>query len=280
MIIPEDKNKILKEKVLKIIAFISLKGGVGKTTSLLLLAAELASKGYKVALADKDHQCNLTHFFGIYPEKGTIANIYTGGKVDIVPVAPNIDLIPGSMRLDEIERQLETNPNKNMFFYDWLDTNYQAIGLDEYDYLLIDCRPDFGIATKNAIAVSHAVICPVTPSDFAYEGKENLRLRLDAYRQEEIIRPSRESLITAELFFLPNMVKHNTKKSRELMTALAEEENVLSPIPHKELFNRATKDNTIIDMKNNPETYRSHRAFFNALQGSLDSIIKTIDQVA
>ena len=280
MIIPEDKNKILKEKVLKIIAFISLKGGVGKTTSLLLLAAELASKGYKVALADKDHQCNLTHFFGIYPEKGTIANIYTGGKVDIVPVAPNIDLIPGSMRLDEIERQLETNPNKNMFFYDWLDTNYQAIGLDEYDYLLIDCRPDFGIATKNAIAVSHAVICPVTPSDFAYEGKENLRLRLDAYRQEEIIRPSRESLITAELFFLPNMVKHNTKKSRELMTALAEEENVLSPISHKELFNRATKDNTIIDMKNNPETYRSHRAFFDALQGSLDSIIQTIDQVA
>ena len=126
--IPEDQNKILKEKVLKIIAFISLKGGVAKTTDLLMMATELASKGYKVLIADKDHQCNLTHYFGIYPQKGTIANVYTGGEVDIVSVAPNIDLIPGSMRLDEIERQLETNPNKNVFFYE------MGIGLDIYTH--------------------------------------------------------------------------------------------------------------------------------------------------
>ena len=279
MIIPEDQTKILKEKVLKIIAFISLKGGVAKTTDLLMMAAELASKGYKVLIADKDHQCNLTHYFGIYPNKGTIANVYTGGEVDIVSVAPNIDLIPGSMRLDEIERQLETNPNKNVFFYDWLDNNYQLMGLDEYDFLLIDCRPDFGTATKNAIAVSHAVICPVIPSDFSDQGKENLKLRLEAYRKEEIIRPSRESLITAKLFFLPSMIS-STIKSKELMTILAEEDNVLNPIPQKELFNQTTKDNTIIDMKNNPKIYKKHQAFFDVLQNSLDSIIETLNQIA
>ena len=264
---------------MKIITFAAIKGGAGKTTALLMMAAELAEQGYKVLAADEDHQCNLTHYFNIYPTKGTIANVYMGGEVDIISVAPNIDLIPGFMRLDEIERQLETDPNKNVYFYDWLDANYQAMNLDEYDYLLIDCRPDFGTATKNAIAVSHAVICPVIPSDFSEEGKENLKLRLEAYRKEEIVRPSRESLITAKLFFLPNMISSKIK-SKELMAGLAEEDNVLSPIPQKELFNQTTKDNTIIDMKNNPRIYKKHQAFFDVLQNSLDSIIETMNQLA
>ena len=64
------------------------------------------------------------------------------------------------------------------------------------------------------------------------------------------------------------------------MAGLAEEDNVLSPIPQKELFNQTTKDNTIIDMKNNPRIYKKHQAFFDVLQNSLDSIIETMNQLA
>ena len=51
---------------MKIITFAAIKGGAGKTTALLMMAAELAEQGYKVLAADEDHQCNLTHYFNIF----------------------------------------------------------------------------------------------------------------------------------------------------------------------------------------------------------------------
>ncbi|MFD3059888.1 ParA family protein [Streptococcus agalactiae] len=264
---------------MKIISFSKIKGGVGATTNALLLGQELARRGFKVLFMDKDHQCNLTHYYDIYQESGTIANIYTKqGNVDILPVAPNIDLIPGSMRLDEVERQLETNPNQNMFLYDWLDDQYDVRKLGNYDYAIIDCHPDFGIATRNAIAVSHIIISPLIPSDFAFEAKENLEIRLENYRKQEIVRPSRESLITAKLYFLPNMIKHNTKKSKELLQAIDGEVNILGQIPHKELFNRITKDHTMIDMMSDKATYQVHRSFFRQIQETLEQMISIIDE--
>lgn len=265
---------------MKLISFVAIKGGVGKTTLALLTGQYLANKGKKVLFMDLDHQCNLTHFYDVYKDSETVANIFLdSGDVTILPVAPNIDLIPGSMRLDEAERKLETNPNQNMFLYDWLDINYDTKNFEQYDYVIIDCRPDFGIATRNAIAVSHAIINPIIPSDFAYEAKENLEIRLDNYRKTEIIRPNRESLITAKLFFLPNMIKHNTGKSKELMQALNNQENVLEFIPQKELFNKATANMTMIDMMNTKEIRNEHKIFFKNIEKSLDQIELTIDEL-
>ena len=182
------------------------------------------------------------------------------------------------MRLDEAERKLETNPNQNMRLYDWLDDNYDSRNLEQYDFVIIDCRPDFGIATRNAIAVSHTIFSPITPSDFAFEAKENLEIRLEQYRQTEIIRPSRESLITAKLFFLPNMIKHNTAKSKELLEVLQSEEGIVHYIPQKELFNRASQDNTIIDMMNDPVTRNVNRGFFFTLEETLEQVESIIQQ--
>lgn len=201
------------------------------------------------------------------------------GDVNILGVAPNIDLIAGSMRLDEVERRLETNSNKNMFLYDWLEKNLESKKLDQYDYVILDCRPDFGIATRNAIAVSHVLYSPIIPSDFAFEGKDNLEIRLEQYREEEIIRPSRESLITAKLYFLPNMIKHNTSKSKELMSVLKDDEFAIGSIPQKELFNRATKDETIIQMMSNPVLMREHKSFFSILEKNLQQLQHVIDSI-
>ena len=117
---------------MKLVSFVAIKGGVGKTTLALLTGQYLAQKGNKVLFIDLDHQCNLSHFYNIYQDSQTVSNIFTGvGDVSILSIAPNIDLIPGSMRLDEAERKLETNPNQNMRLYDWLDDNYDSRNLEQ-----------------------------------------------------------------------------------------------------------------------------------------------------
>ncbi len=63
---------------MKLISFVAIKGGVGKTTLALLTGQYLASQGYKVLLIDLDHQCNLTHFYDVYKDSGTVANIFMG----------------------------------------------------------------------------------------------------------------------------------------------------------------------------------------------------------
>ncbi|WP_273449399.1 ParA family protein [Streptococcus ferus] len=263
---------------MKLLSFVAIKGGVGKTTLALLSGQYLAGKGYKVLFIDLDHQCNLTHFYDVYEDKSTVANVFAGSDdVAILSVAPNIDLIAGSMKLDESERKLETDPNQNMYLYDWLGDNLESKNLDQYDYVILDCRPDFGIATRNAIAVSHTLFSPIIPSDFAFEAKENLEVRLEQYRKTEIVRPSRESLITAQLYFVPNMIKHNTAKSKELLEALKNDKSVVGLIPQKELFNRATKEETVIDMMLDSTLRSEHRTFFSVLEGTLNYIKEVTD---
>lgn len=271
--------KRIKQSVGKarIICFVAIKGGVGKTTLAILFAQLLAWLGMKVLLIDKDHQCNLSHYYDIFNDMGTVSNIYTGnGEVDIVNVDTNIDLIPGSMRLDVAERQLETNPNQNMMFYDWLDYNYGRLELNQYDYIIIDCRPDFGIATRNAIAVSHAIISPVIPHEFSKESKVNLELQMENYRKTEIARPSKESLITAKLFFLANMIKH-TKASKSLLSELADDDSVLGQISHKELFMHSVKNRTIIDMACEGSSYRKDQKFFDE---TFNTVLDVVEQIA
>lgn len=263
---------------MKLMSFVAIKGGVGKTTLALLNGQYLASKGYKVLFIDLDHQCNLTHFYDVYEDTSTVANVFVGSDdVAILSVAPNIDLIAGSMKLDESERKLETDPNQNMYLYDWLGDNLESKNLDQYDYVILDCRPDFGIATRNAIAVSHTLFSPIIPSEFAFEAKENLEVRLEQYRKTEIVRPSRESLITAQLYFLPNMIKHNTAKSKALLKALKDDKSVIGLIPQKELFNRATKEETVIDMMLDSALRSEHRTFFSVLEETLNYIKEATD---
>ena len=178
---------------MKIISFAAIKGGVGKTTLTFNYAEWLAKKGNKVLLIDLDHQCNLTQCYNIYESKNTIANTFKSGDVEIKQVKENISLIPGSVQLDAVERDLENSDKKNMLLYLWLEDNYEKKQLDQFDYILIDCRPDFATATKNAVAVSHAIISPLTPSEFGYNAKFNLSSRLEAFRKDVIDYRTRES---------------------------------------------------------------------------------------
>lgn len=259
---------------MKIITFSAIKGGVGKTTLSYNYGEWLASKGNQVLFIDLDHQCNLTQTYEVFESEGTVANIFKGkGEVTIFPVKENIDLIAGYLRLDKLEKEIETKAYKDMLLYMWLEDNYDRKSIEKYDYIIIDCHPDFSTATRNAIIVSHAMLSPVIPSEHGYHAIFNLKERLEEFRSEAFDFKTRESYVTANQFFLGNMIKHNTKSSKELVDALKDDENVIAMIPQKELFNRSTLDKIpLSDMMKDKELSTRNKSFFKEIDFTFQKI--------
>lgn len=175
---------------MKILSFVGIKGGIGKTTLSYNYGEWLATKGKKVLFIDLDHQSNLSQTYNVYDQDGTVGVIFTGnGQIKIHHVGDNIDLIAGDMHLDDIETSIENNTNKNMLLYMWLSDNYDSLNLGQYDYVIIDCHPDFSTATKNAIIVSHDILSPITPSEHGYNAKFNLQERINEFKKKQLITP-------------------------------------------------------------------------------------------
>ncbi|MBF0778907.1 ParA family protein [Streptococcus cuniculi] len=259
---------------MKLISFSAIKGGVGKTTLAFNYGEWLAKQGQSVLFVDLDHQCNLTQTYQIYTSEDTVANIFLGkGNVAVHSIKENISLIAGSMNLDWIEASLEHNTNKYMLLYMWLQDHCEEYQLAQYDYVIFDCRPDFSIATRNAVAVSHSIISPIIPSDFGYLAKFNIEEKLEDFKASAINFQTRESYVTAELFFVANMIKNNTNSSRELLARLENEPNLIGIIPNKELFNRSTLDKiSIAEMREDETLYCKHKKFFNSIDETFSGI--------
>lgn len=263
---------------MKIISLSAIKGGVGKTTLAFNFGEWLAAKGKKVLFIDLDHQCNLTQTYNVYTSKDTVKAIFTGeGDVEVLEVKPNIHLIAGYMELDSIEKALENKVNKDMLLYMWLSDNFKSKQIDQYDLIIIDCHPDFSTGTRNAIAVSHAIVSPIIPSEHGYHAKFNLEQRLESFRKEVINYQTRESYITAELYFIANMIKHNTNSSRELLKALEDNDSVLAYVPAKELFNRSTLDKkSLSEMAEDSKCYQTHKGFFDEIDVTFQRVYDRI----
>ncbi|PKE38403.1 ParA family protein [Macrococcoides caseolyticum] len=250
---------------MKIITFSAIKGGVGKTTLTYNFGSWLKYQGKKVLYIDLDHQCNLTQTFNIFENKGTVADIFIPkNEVNIIKIDTHISIIPGYMRLDDIEKNISTQSNKDMLFYMWLEDNYQKMNINEYDFILIDTHPDFSTITKNAIAISHTVFSPVTPSEHGFSSRDILIERFNEFKNEMVDFKTRESYITADLFFIANMVKHNTKSSKEFMKLIPKIDDVIAVIPNKELFNNTTLEKkSITEMSLITSQYNKHKKFFD-----------------
>lgn len=155
----------------KIIALANQKGGVGKTTSSINLAASLAVLEYKTLLVDADPQANATSGIG-YDPREIKASIYeciinsTEPREAILETStPNLDLLPAHIDLVGAEIEMINLPDREHKMKEVF-----AKIKDQYDFIIIDCSPSLGLITINALTAANSVIIPVQCEYFALEG--------------------------------------------------------------------------------------------------------------
>ena len=163
---------LIKGKIGKVIAIANQKGGVGKTTTAINLAASLAVLEKKVLIIDADPQANTTSGLNFSPEDDQKRTLYEVmiGKIHISDALiqteiANLHMIPSHINLVGTELELVDAPDR-----DSIIKNALAPIRNNYDYIIIDCSPSLGLITINSLTAADSVMIPVQPEFFALEG--------------------------------------------------------------------------------------------------------------
>lgn len=209
-----------------IYAFANNKGGCGKTTSAVNLAAVFARAGHPTLLVDIDPQGAASLHLGIeiYKLKQTIRDALLGNaSLDEVIWASdfeNLHIAPANLLLDDLE--MTNTPGREFL----LDAVLELIR-DEYTYVLIDCPPRLGILTNNALVACDAVILPVHVAYFALEGTSQI---LNAIR---LVRDRLQRSHLDIFRVIPTLYDSRTSLGREILASLRKhfEDKVTTPVP-------------------------------------------------
>ena len=170
---------------MKVISIVNLKGGVGKTTTAINMAAILAELNNNILLIDADSQYNLSMHMRANTENFTLCDILEGkfnNTLDLIQhtYLRNVDIVAGSLNLMEFDlsalRGGTVNYNAIMNFCEKLKEN------NIYDYVIIDCPPSFSAACAAAIYAADEVIIPTTVGAYEQEGIKNLIMQIEGMK--------------------------------------------------------------------------------------------------
>ena len=168
----------------RVIAFANQKGGVGKTTTAVNLAACLAERGQDILVIDLDPQANATSALGIEKQPGhsvyaTLLGESTLQEEIIGTAVKRLDLIPSELDLAGAEVDIARSEHYLHCFQKALTP---LLAENHYDYIFIDCPPSLGILTSNALTAAHAMIIPVQCEYLALEGLSMITRMIEKLR--------------------------------------------------------------------------------------------------
>ena len=161
---------------MRIIAVMNQKGGVGKTTTSVNVAAGLSNAGRRVCLIDLDPQGHASLHLGVEAvgETPTIYDVFAGERTLLQTrqmVASNLWLVPANIDLACAEMELANTPGRETILRDVLE---KFLAAESFDYVIMDCPPSLGVMTVNALTATREVFIPLQPHFFALQGLSKL----------------------------------------------------------------------------------------------------------
>ncbi len=215
---PKPEEKKPAHSLSRVIALMNQKGGVGKTTTTVNLAAAIAALGRTTLLIDLDPQAHATLHLGVNPAERplTLYDLLLDPEIDpldaLLCVRPNLGLLPASTDLAAAETELAGESDRQTRLARAVEPLKPL-----YEFILIDCPPSLGLLTINALALAVEVIVPMQPQFLALQGLGKLletvmlvgrgvnpRIRVSGVTlcmHEEMTRHAREVLADLEAFF-------------------------------------------------------------------------------